>query len=132
MDRETFVTTVRKFKAFINEISETQKRDKRIMRMPRKTAEQRAAVQAEVLKYHPSPYNWDVSIVQSRVAARKMEITALLNQYLLFRGKTSVHKTAGYGESYRFAYAKVRKEVVDRCCIALDANSHRLSTGKTT
>jgi len=133
MDRNTFQAAVKKFKEFIKELTELQKRDKRIIRMSRKTAEQCAAVQAEVDRYYPSVYERDVGWVQSIVATRKEKITAVLNYYLMFKGKKPNHNTARYGLGYeKYTRNRVRKEIEERCCITLDAHSHQLTTGKTT
>jgi hypothetical protein len=79
----------------IKELAAAQKRDKTILRMPRKTIEQREALKAAI---DATDYTWkDVSTVQCGCILRRPKITAYLEVYAQVRGKTPAN---GPGKDY--------------------------------
>lgn len=101
MTREAFLRGVAELKLHIKRLAAAQRRDKKILRMPRKNSEQLALIEAAITardiwgdQYTPSKP--DISWLQMTTAERRMRITAFLMIYAKVRGKEPPYKTTKY------------------------------------
>ena len=98
MDRESFLRGVDALRQQIAAMEVVQRRDKKIIRMPRKTSEDREALmlalnEREKGKRYMRP---DVGWVQHDIEVQKVWITALLVTYNLVRGKGVPYRVDKY------------------------------------
>lgn len=98
MDRESFRRGVAGLKKEIAETEKRQRRDKKIIRTPRKTKEDHARLRLEIDRCHKREYGFQtyVSEVQSAVANRKVWLTAMLVIYSTVRGKSTPYRVDKY------------------------------------
>ena len=106
MDREAYLSGRAALKTKIKAMSFEQKRDKAILRMPRKTKEDHAALGAAIKEAgHSTGYGYDrTSDAQTRRWFRRQKITAYLNVYAKIRGKESGNPMGK--DYYKYSYEK--------------------------
>ena len=122
MDRETYRRGIQALKLKIRELANKQRACKRVLRMPRKTADDRAKLQTEVDRLMPpTKYGHeDVSWLQSITAARRFKISTYLNVYAEVRGKAPCHHSEEAMAYLPGNICEARKDFEDACGTTAD------------
>jgi len=114
MDRESFLRGVAALRREIAALEVQQRADKVIIHMPHDSAECRAVVRADgeargkrYLEYY------DVGSVQSRIAMRKVQITARLVTYNLVRGKGVPYRVDSYHRAEYTRQLQAARQIFD-------------------
>ena len=129
MEREEFLRGVAALKKQIKLEEGVQRRDKRIIRMPRKTKEDFTRLGAAIREREKDkkyPHN-DVSRVQSDAASRKCWLTALYVAYNLVRGKMVAQRSDRLSQDVDWGYPRKlqrAREIFDDAVAAQPAESH--------
>ena len=113
IDREAFRAGFAVLKSHLAEAVKLQCRDKQLLRMPRKTKEERERLRDAVFKRNEHTRYWDMGLLQSDAAMRKPRITALLATHNTVRGKEAPYRIAKYDQARYNHLLKKAQELFD-------------------
>jgi hypothetical protein len=135
VSREMYGRGIWILKERIKDLAEVQKKDKQILRMPRKTKGDLCQLQyaLSALDRDSKYYKYDTSQLQSAVQMRRFKISAYLNVYAEVRGKAPCHSPRDGLTYYLPRYTKEAREEFEKACgITSELSSAQSPTGRST